>query len=232
MSEAINANVDLNEGKAGEIMRSTLLPQHATDPVVVRFIGNYLHTRNIRRAANLSQISPRDAENLFGRPDIYRCIAKLTQEAVVKFGYDAEQVVQVVKDVAFFDPIDLVNPDGTYKRNMHDIPANARMALKSLKAKNIYEEDINGVPQYKGEIIEYTFYDRINSAELLGREKETFKKTTVVQHDVSKNARDFLLDSVRRADAALVALDKPKEVDVIEVVAKPAGFSPLPGRKV
>ena len=65
----------------------------------------------------------------------------------------------------------------------------------------------------------------------MGREKGVFKKTTVVEHDVSKNAKSYLLASLTLAETEKLALDapsKPKDVEVIDVTPKPIPkFKPL-----
>lgn len=226
-------NPDINSELAQKILRETLKPAHMTDPTVLRFISHFLHCRSHSQAAKLCGLTAVDGRNLYARPDIYNAISKLTAEAVVKFGYDAAEVVERVKEIAFFDPVDLVYSNGTYKKNLKDIPPETRRVIKKLVVKNVYEEDLNGVPQYKGEIITYEFWDKNRSLELLGREKDTFKKTNVIVHDVSKNARSFLLDSVRRADNAVAAIDvtpssqPTPELDVSPVT--PIGFTKPPG---
>ena len=101
-----------------------------------------------------------------------------------------------MKEVVDFDPIELQNPDGTYKSNLHDIAPGARRNIKKLKVKNLYNqvEDINGMKSriIIGEVIEYEFYDKLKSIELVGKEKEMFKNTTRVEHDVTKNMQSVL----------------------------------------
>ena len=92
------------------------------------------------------------------------------------------------------------------------------------------------MPQYRGRIYEVELWDKPRSLELLGREKDTFKKTTVMQHDVSKNAAEFLLGSIQRADEHKRQIEAPKDVTpVIDVVAvEPVtvmGFTKPPGVK-
>ncbi len=53
-----------------------------------------------------------------------------------------------------------------------------------------------------GEIISYEFYDKMKATELLGREKELFKETKKVEHDVTRNMASVLLESKRRGDEA------------------------------
>lgn len=212
-------------------LREYLKPMHATDVKIAEFIGKYISCRNVLQAAKACGLSPQDGRYLFNQPDIHKCITVLTEKDIVKFGYDAAEVVERTKEIAFFDPVALVKPDGTYIKNMNEIPPEARRSLKEMIVKNVFEEDINGVPQYKGEIISYKFWDKTRGLELLGREKDTFKKTTVVQHDVSKNAREYLLASLHRGAEARKELGEPVttiDVTPLDIVETPRIVIPRP----
>lgn len=68
------------------------------------------------------------------------------------------------------------------------------------------------------------FWDKLKGLELLGREKDTFKKTTVVEHDVSKNARNILLAGLNRAEAAIEAIDVTPAPEALPEPTKPLTF--------
>lgn len=210
-----------------QVLRLHLKEEHAHDPKIAEFIIKYMGCRNAPQAAQEAGLSRADGRFLFQQTDIYTVIQKLTEDAVVKHGYDAAEIVERTKEIAFFDPADLVTEDGRYIEDINLIPAEARRAIKKLVAKNFFEDDANGVPQYKGKIITYEFWDKPKTLELLAREKDTFKKTTVVEHDVSKNARSYLLASLELANRG-GELPAPKEavIDVTPVVSsipKPPG---------
>jgi hypothetical protein len=116
----------------------------------------------------------------------------------------------------------LQNADGTFKDNLYDIEPAARRNLKKLKVHNLYQqsEDLNGMKKkiIVGKVIEYEFYDKLKAVDLVGKEKEMFKTTTRVEHDVTKNMASILLESARRGNAASIA-HAPKTVDA-EVVVK------------
>ena len=222
---------NMSQSEITQIMAETLLPKHLTDPLVVRFIGNYVQCKDVKQAADLTGITGADGRNLFNRPDIYKCIAKITEKVVAKFGFDAEQVVERVKELAFVDIADLFDEKGRIIENIHQIDPAVRRAVKKFKYKSYFEDDINGVPQYRGRIYEVELWDKPRSLELLGREKDTFKKTTVMQHDVSKNAAEFLLGSIQRADEHKRQIEAPKDVTPVIDVAPVMGFTKPPGVK-
>lgn len=215
-----------------EVLRLHLKEEHAHDPKIAEFIIKYLACRNAPQAAQECGLSRADGRFLFQQTDIYTVIQKLTEDAVVKHGYDAAEIVERTKEIAFFDPIDLVDETGKYHEDLNDVPPEARRAIKKLVCKNIFEDDVNGVPQYKGKVISYEFWDKTKTLELLAREKDTFKKTTVVEHDVSKNARSFLLASQALANNGGVidvtpAIDMAKpgsDRTVVSSIPKPPGI--------
>lgn len=208
-----------------QTLRLHLRSEHAEDPKIAEFIIQYMLCRNAPQAAQAVGLSRADGRYLYQQTDIYTVIQKLTEAAVVKHGYDAAEIVERTKEIAFFDPVDLVDADGKYFENLNEIPPEARRAIKSLTAKNIFEDDVNGVPQYKGKVIKYEFWDKPKTLELLAREKDTFKKTTVVEHDLSKNARSYLLASVERATQASIGYTTPTPIDVTPVDITPIKVS-------
>jgi len=128
---------------------------------------------------------------------------------MTKYGYDAHEVVERVKEIVQLDPGIFENPDGTFKTSLMQIPPEARRAIKKFKCKNIYENDPNGIPRVTGQLIEVELWDKMRATELLGREKNIFKETKVHQHDVTANMADVLLESKRRADERALAAPVP-----------------------
>lgn len=205
-----------------------LIPKHLGDPKIAEFIAQYLTCNNVNIAAKRCHLSIKDGKWLFNQPDIYKAITTLQSKDVEKFGYQAAEVVENTKNIANLDPADLFDDDGRIYENIHDVPEHARYAIKSIVAKNIFENDHNGMPQYKGKLVKVEFWDKLKANELLAREKDTFKKTEVVQHDISRNARQYLLGSINRAQEAKLALQAPSKdvtptdrAEAIDVTAKP-----------
>lgn len=145
----------------------------------------------------------------------------------MKYGYDATEIVERVKEISALDPIELENPDGSFKKSFHQMKPEVRRAIKKLKVKNIWDTDPNGMKVITGEIIEFEFYDKMEAHKLLGQEKDVFKPKSVVEHDVSKRMADVLLDSARRgAERAIevtgrVVNEEPKggSADIHQIAA-------------
>lgn len=196
------------------IIRTTLKPIHATDHKILQFIANYNLCRDVRQAAKESGLTATDGKNLIQRPDIYECVQRIAAAGARKFGYDAEEIVAKVKEVVEFDPIDLYNPKtGAYYESLDDVPPETRRVIKKLHVMNVYDKDPNGVViGISAKIIKYEFWDKLKAAEMLGQEKEVFKKQLKVEHDVGANMKDTLLGRLNAVDErrALMAKDVSK----------------------
>ena len=199
VNNTMPADDRLDADGAAIIIRRELRPEHMDDPNVLRFINAYLGCRNLRDAAKESGLSVRDARALRGRKDIHRAITKVTEAAVLKYGLDPDELVESVKDIAFFDPIDLIGSDGLPIRDLREMPARARRALKSMKVKELWSTDENGIKIKSGYLMEYQFWDKTKNAELLGRETGNFKETVRQEFDVTKNMKEVLLTGRDRA---------------------------------
>lgn len=190
----------------GTILNANLLPQHREDPTVLKFINAYLTTRDLGDAAMAAGIDKRSARTLRDRKDIHKAIVAVTDAALLKYGLDPNEIVEKVKSVAFFDPIDLVNKDGTFKTNLHDMSPDARRAIKSIKIKTLYKNDMNGMKVKSGHVAELTFWDKMKALEFLGREKSLFKETVKQEFDVTDNMKEVLLGSRDRSEERLKRL--------------------------
>lgn len=214
---------ELDDDEVGFILDGCLKDKHRKDPSVIAFIDAFVRCKSIDQASAECGIHRRLGYKYRHRQDIANAIQKLTDKSAIKYGMDTSEIFERAKEIVEFDPLELQNPDGTYKSNLHDIPAPVRRCLKKLKVKNLYKnsEDINGIKTkiIVGEMIEYEFYDKMKGIELVGREKEMFKNTTKVEHTVSKNMASILLESAKRADNYKL-VDKTDVVDVTDYHTK------------
>jgi len=211
----------LTEDEATFIMDTTLLPKHRKDASVLLFIDSFLRCKSVRQASDEAGIHISIGQSYRHRKDINNTIQKIIDKSAMKYGFDCSEIFERVKEVVEFDPIMLQNADGTFKSNLHDIEPAARRNLKSLKVKNLWNqvEDINGIKRkiIIGEVIEYEFYDKLKAAELTGREKEMFKNTTRVEHGLTKDMADILLESAKRAETRRVTEVTPITCEYKEV---------------
>ncbi len=208
-----SGHVTLDE--MSHIFKATLTPRHLEDVKVLKFIEHFLQCRNISQASRAAGITLYRGNSLRLQADIHAAIEGLTQKSVMKYGFDGNDVVERVKEISNVDPIEFENADGSYKTHLSMISPEVRRAIKKFKVKNLYSEDMNGMKVVSGQLIEVELYDKMKAHELLGREKDLFKQTTKVQHDITENMKDVLLDSRKRGELRAGEMD-----DVIEVTGK------------
>lgn len=218
MSAPVPKNKSIGPDETALILRKHLLPSHSSDPLVMRFIASYLICRHVGQAAAEAGISKRDGENLKRRPDIAEAIRSITEKAVLKHGFDAAEVVERVKEIMDIDPVVFENPDGTFKESLKDIPPEFRRGVKRFKAKNLYGEDANGIRIVIGKLVEVEFWDKMKAVELLGREKDLFKETKKVTHDLSSNMKDVLLESKRIANESVEKFRQVEEIGEVAMI--------------
>lgn len=214
-AEAVKAAPGLlGDDTVSAILRDHLRPEHQTDENVLRFISSYMTCRSRTQAAKEAGLPARSGHYLLTRPDIHAAIKALTLASVTKYGFDASEVVERVKEIAFVDIAEFENPDGSYKTSLAGLSPETRRAVKKFKVKNLYGEDPNGMQVKIGELIEVELWDKMKSLELLGREEDLFKETKKVQHDVTSNMAAVLLESSKRADERIAELVKSPTLEI------------------
>lgn len=196
------------------ILDTCLKESHRRDPNIIKFITSYIQCRDPKQAAHEAGLPMSAGYSLRNRKDINEAITKITDTAVMKYGLDPAEIVEKVKSVAFVDPADLVDEDGVIYENLRDIPPEARRAIKKFKVKNLYSSDPNGMKVVIGKLVEVEMWDKLKANEFLGREKNLFKETKKIEHDVTTNMKDLLLESADRAEARRLAM---REQDVVEM---------------
>lgn len=177
------------------IMDLTLSDYHRTDPNVVGFIIAFLKCRDVKQAAHSVGLTKPQGDTLRRRRDIHECICKVTDEALMKHGFDASEIVERVKEIASVDIGDFEKPDGSYIESLLELAPEVRRAVRKFKVRNEYGKDPNGMRVVVGKLIEVELWDKLKSIELLGREKDTFKETKVHKHDITTNMSQILLQS-------------------------------------
>lgn len=203
----------LTDNETYFIMKQTLRPDQIGSPSIIRFILAYMESRSAPQAAEEAGYPRGKGSYLRSRPEIHACIERLTAKAVMKHGYDESEIIERVKEISFLDPIEFENPDGSFKTHMSQIRPEARRAIKKFRVKNLYGEDPNGMKIVIGQIIDVELWDKLKAAELLGGEKDVFKKTTKVEHDVTSRMADVLLGSQRRAEARIAQAKQVIEIE-------------------
>lgn len=207
----------LTSNESGFILDACLKPKDRRNESLLVFIENFVRCKNIAESSDAAGIKYSLGYSYRHRADVANAIQKLIDKSVLKYGFDASEIMERTKEIVDFDPISVQNADGTFKDNFHDIDPAARRNIKKLKVQNLYSntEDMNGMKKkiIVGKIIEYEFYDKLKAVDLAGKEKEMFKTTTRVEHDVTKNMASILLASAQKGAQASLAY-APKTVEV------------------
>jgi len=206
----------VTETELSYILRKHLRPVEIANSNLVKFITSFVNCRDVKQASRDAGIQVREGRNLRNRPSVFLAISEITEKALLKHGYDASEVIERVKEILSIDPVELENEDGSFKKSLKDVPPEARRSIKKFKAKNLYGTDANGIAIVIGELIEVEFWDKMKAAELLGREKNIFKETKKIEHDLTVNMSSVLLESKKRA------------LEPIDVTPRPLPLPPLP----
>jgi Terminase small subunit len=178
------------------LFKSYLRRDQYENKALIKFILAYLECGNAAQASRESGIP----SSWRKKPEVHACIEAIRSKAVQKYGYDAHELIERLKAIANFDPINLENPDGSFKTHFSQMDYLTRAAIKEMEVKNIFGEDSNGMRIVIGQIIKIKAYDVIQASELLGTEKNVLRRTTKVEHDITTNMKDLLLGSMKRAD--------------------------------
>lgn len=214
---------ELTSNEFGFILDAELKTKHRRDPTILAFIDSFIRCKNIAQASAECGIKASVGYMIRHRLDVANAIQKLIDKSAIKYGFDASEIMERTKEIVDFDPIEVQNPDGTFKSKLYEMTPEARRNIKKLKVHNLYSqtEDINGIKKkiIIGEVIEYEFYDKLKAIDLAGKEKEMFKNTTRVEHTITKDMASILLASAKRGEQAAVTF-APKDVVDAEVVNK------------
>ena len=155
------SNSILDSKEVTFILDTTLKQDIRHDPLALKFILSYVQCRDVRQACKTAGINIGVGRKLRQSRDVHLAITKLTEQQVMKYGFDTEELVAKVKDVVFADPVDLENEDGSYKTKLSDLPPETRRAIKKFKVKNLFGQDANGMTVKIGELVEVEMYDRM-----------------------------------------------------------------------
>lgn len=224
------------------ILNSELsISQLTKNPHVKLFCANYLQSRDVKQASLETGISYSEGQRIYNNKHVQRAISKITDTLYIKHNIDPSSLVKKVQEVAEVDMIEFQNPDGSYKNNLKDVSPETRRAVKSFTVKNLYGEDMNGMQTVVGQMIKVEFWDKLKAVEMVGREVSLFKETKKIEHDVTSNMAEVLLQSRERAEEearkhreskALAMNNRDAVIDVTPKKAIVGSVMPLPSNEV
>lgn len=203
----------LTNGEVDAILVMTLTNEHYSNLRILKVIQHYCECRDAKEVGLRTLFTTREVKAIINTPDVNDAINRITSLTLNKYGFGPHEIIEKTRELMDVDVIDFVNDDGTYKTDMTTIAPEARRCIKKFKAKNLYETDPNGMRTVIGQLIEVELYDKTKAIELLGREKNLFKETTVVQHDITSNMAGYLLESQKRADQRAVTAREVVQIE-------------------
>jgi phage terminase small subunit len=200
-----------------QLIQDHLWPEHAIDPVVVKFIYGYLETRHVGDAAKAAGVAKHTGLRIFNKPDIQQCLKEINKTLAREHSFDASEILERANEVMQFNIQDIFNPNGTVK-DIHDIPPKAARVIKKLKIEETWEEDMNGIKIQTGRIIQIDFWDKLKATELLGKFEGVFKDT--VKHELGMDGN---LAAVLLAQAENRAIEMSREIHPVVYTPKLIG---------
>lgn len=137
-----------------------------------RFVAEYLaNGMNATKAAISAGYSEKTAasigeENL-RKPEISAAIKARTGRIMERLEVTADMVVQEIAKLAFFDPIHLLNADGSVKQ-IHEIDARHRVSIAGFEVCELFEGSGDQKHAY-GLLKKVKLADKSRNLEMLGR---------------------------------------------------------------
>lgn len=105
-----------------------------------------------------------EGHKLLKNPKTQAILHKVLEEQMLKLEIKADRVVRALECIAFFDPIAILNNDGTFKK-LSDIPEQARLALNRFQIKILFNGDGSRTCYLK----KVKINNKLRALELLGR---------------------------------------------------------------
>lgn len=112
---------------------------------VAEYLANGLNATNAAVAAGYAEKSARvEGSRLLTNANVAAAIANRTQKAVArleaKTDYSIDRTLEYVARMAFYDPADVFEADGSLKK-IHEIPEQARAVIAGLEVTEIFDGD-------------------------------------------------------------------------------------------
>jgi phage terminase small subunit len=142
-----------------------------SDQKLAVFVAEYLIDRNGTRAATAAGYSKKSAHvtasRLLRNPKVIGMIEAETSKRLDRLEITADRILQEAAKLAFFDPRNLFNQDGTPK-HITELDANTAACVAGLEVEELYEG--RGEARAKvGIVHRIKLVDKRASVELLGR---------------------------------------------------------------
>lgn len=137
------------------------------------FIKDFHVTKAAKRSGYSEKTAFVQGSNALKYKSVRRKIAELIYERMARTKIDQDAVVNELACIAFSNPANFFNEDGTLK-NILEMQRSDVVAIKEIQVRQLYEKGVQGVPKNGppkkvGTVTKLKFYDKISALELLGR---------------------------------------------------------------
>jgi phage terminase small subunit len=168
-----------------------------------RFALEFRVDHNATQAALRAGYSPRGAETqgmrLLRNAEVKKLIDAHDEKVLAKVEEKGNRVLEELALIGYFDPLgvfidDPDRPDNGTLRALKAMPPEVRRNIKSLKFTELFE-GASGEKFVTGRIVDITFWDKVKSLELLGKNQKLFTDKTELTADES--LLDLLMEARR-----------------------------------
>lgn len=154
-------------------------------PKQERFCAEYLaNGLNATRAAIAAGYSPNGAEvtasQLLRNPKVAAKVSEKSTKALAKVDFSVDRTLEYVSRLAFFDPADLFEDDGSLKQ-MKDIPAPARTVLAGVEVTELFDGSQGEQKHAIGLLKKVKLADRRGALDMLMRYHSLYKDKVEVE---------------------------------------------------
>jgi phage terminase small subunit len=132
------------------------------------YLANGLNATKAAIAAGYSEKTARQqGSRMLSNPEVSAAVSGKTTQLMEKLEITADMVLQEIGKLAFFDPIHLLNPDGSVKQ-IHEIDARHRVSIAGFEVCELFEGSGDQKHAY-GLLKKVKLADKSKNLEMLGR---------------------------------------------------------------
>lgn len=150
-------------------------------PKQTRFVAEYLaNGLNATKAAISAGYSEKTAESqgsrLLSNVEVAKAIGNKAERHMGKLDFSVERTLDMVGRLAFFDPLDLFESDGSMKQ-MKDISPEARSVIAGMEVSDIWDSGDGEQKSIIGNLKKIKLSDRLSALDKLMRYHALYKDT-------------------------------------------------------
>lgn len=151
---------------------------------------------------------------LLGNKVIARAVGKALKERISRTEITADKVLGELAKIAFYDPREMFNEDGSLK-NVVDLPDGIAHCLSSVKVRTIPTKEGDPIVN-----VEVNLCSKLGALELIAKHLGMLDERLKVESDIGPNAKNLISQLT-----SLLAQPKPSNIIDAEAINKSVGLS-------